>query len=212
MTNQPPQADWSATPGRPFGQHRLTSFQALCSWLACTLASAWLASFWLGHHGGLKLARQRNCRYSCIAGQRTDKGAHSEIRYPKDVKDDDGTMDVILGIGKSSGGWHQHPSMDSKPLIMDIPIFLRDNLEGWIYRGEWYFLISRLREPLMLETSIVNLDGDALMWFQWQSQGRPVTSLDTLKQLSFHQFHMVPIVSVVEEFLSLNKTTIVQEY
>ena len=66
--------------------------------------------------------------------------------------------------------------LDFRPLRMELPLFSGENPDGWVYRIERYFLLTRMTETMMLETAIVSLDGDALTWFQWENQRRPITS------------------------------------
>ena len=45
-----------------------------------------------------------------------------------------------------------------RPPRMELPLFSGDNPEGWIYRAERYFLLSRMSETHMLETAIIGLE------------------------------------------------------
>uniref|UniRef100_A0A803P2L5 Retrotransposon gag domain-containing protein n=1 Tax=Cannabis sativa TaxID=3483 RepID=A0A803P2L5_CANSA len=133
--------------------------------------------------------------------------------------DHDGSADPILCCWENPGRDHhgQQRIPSSRNARTGI-IFLGadrtrgDNPKGWVYRAERYFLICRLTEPMMLETAIVGLDGDALTWFQWENQRRPINSWETLKHLLLHRFRAVPIGSPSEEFLSITQTSTVRDY
>ena len=77
----------------------------------------------------------------------------------------------------------QFMGRDYKTPRLDLPLFSGDNPDGWIFRAERYNLLNRLSEEHMLEAAIIGLEGDALTWFQWEHQRRPILSWATLKQL-----------------------------
>ncbi|XP_062085608.1 uncharacterized protein LOC133791705 [Humulus lupulus] len=101
---------------------------------------------------------------------------------------------------------------DFRPLRMELPLFSGENPNGWVYRIERYFLLTRMTEAMMLETAIVSLDGDALTWCQWENQRRPITSWATLRRLLILRFRAAPIGSLSEEFLSVTQQSTVKEY
>ena len=65
---------------------------------------------------------------------------------------------------------------DYKPLRMELPLFSGDNPDYWVYRVERYFLLSKMTETQMFKVAVIGLEGDALTWFQWENQKRPITS------------------------------------
>ncbi|XP_062108212.1 uncharacterized protein LOC133819070 [Humulus lupulus] len=103
-------------------------------------------------------------------------------------------------------------SHDYRPPRIELPLFSGDNPDSWVYRTERYFLLMHLTEPQMLETAIIGLDGDALTWFQWENQRRPITSWATLKRLILLRFRAAPIGSLSEELLSIIQTSTVKDY
>ena len=72
---------------------------------------------------------------------------------------------------------------------LDLPVFEGQNPDGWILRAERYFSFYRLGEDEKLEAAVVSLDGDALLWYQWEHQRRP--ALGGIKR------HVVETVSAV---------------
>ena len=77
---------------------------------------------------------------------------------------------------------------------------------------ERYFLLMHMNEQQMLVTTIIGLDGDALTWFQWENQRRPITSWLNLKQQLLLHFRSSPVGSVLEEMLFVTQTTTVRDY
>lgn len=57
---------------------------------------------------------------------------------------------------------------------LDMPLFDGNNPDGWILRAERYFQFYRLTEEDKIEAAIVSLEGDALLWFQWEHRWRPI--------------------------------------
>ena len=51
---------------------------------------------------------------------------------------------------------------------LDLPLFDGTNPDGWILRAERFFHFYRLSPEDKLEAAIVALEGDALLWFQWE--------------------------------------------
>ncbi|CAH1440276.1 unnamed protein product [Lactuca virosa] len=58
---------------------------------------------------------------------------------------------------------------------LDMPLFDGENPDGWILRAERYFNFYKLSEADKLEAAVVALEGDALLWFQWEHNRRPIT-------------------------------------
>ena len=46
------------------------------------------------------------------------------------------------------------------------------NLEGWIFQVELYFHDNHLTEIEKLAAAAINLEGEALAWFQWEDGRR----------------------------------------
>lgn len=56
---------------------------------------------------------------------------------------------------------------------VECPIFGGDDPDGWLFRMEQFFSINRCSDKEKLITSGIWLEGDALLWFQWQNGRRP---------------------------------------
>lgn len=80
---------------------------------------------------------------------------------------------ITRGSGGGPGNWHYRK--------LDMPIFDRNDPDGWILRVERYFAFYRLTEEEMLEAVAVALDGDALRWYQWENKRHPIRRWVDLK-------------------------------
>lgn len=57
---------------------------------------------------------------------------------------------------------------------MNLPTFEGHNPDGRILRAERYFKFYRSKEDEQVEDVVVSLDGDALIWYQWEHGRRPI--------------------------------------
>ncbi|KAL4571571.1 hypothetical protein LXL04_018332 [Taraxacum kok-saghyz] len=66
------------------------------------------------------------------------------------------------GAGNAGGGtnWRYRK--------LDMPLFDGSHPDGWILRAERYFSFYKLSEADKVEAAVVALEGDALLWFQWE--------------------------------------------
>ncbi|KAK9177148.1 hypothetical protein WN944_029167 [Citrus x changshan-huyou] len=63
-----------------------------------------------------------------------------------------------------------------------------------------------------LETTIINFEGEALIWFGWENKRRPFLSWEELKSQLLLRFRSLPNGSIYEEFLALRQSGSVREY
>lgn len=71
---------------------------------------------------------------------------------------------------------------------LDMPLFDGENPDGWILRAERYFNFYKISETDKLEATVVALESDALLWFQWEHSRRPMTRWKEMKSLLLRQF------------------------
>lgn len=114
--------------------------------------------------------------------------------------------EIPLQSTEGAFGRSQQFGQDFRPLRMELPLFAGENPDGWVYRIERYFLLMHMNN------SIIGLDGDALTWFQWENQRRPISSWVHLKQQLLLRFRSSPVGSVSEELLSVTQITTVRDY
>ena len=95
---------------------------------------------------------------------------------------------------------------------LDLPIFDGTNPDGWIFRAERYFHFYRLGDEEVLEAAVVSLDGDALLWYQWENGRRPIRNWAELKGMLLRQFRSSSTGSLQEQWLHHHQTADVLDY
>ena len=55
---------------------------------------------------------------------------------------------------------------DGRGRRLEMPVFDGKNPDGWVLRAERFFNMNRLNEAEKMDAAMINLDGDALAWFQ----------------------------------------------
>ena len=93
-----------------------------------------------------------------------------------------------------------------------MPIFTRDNPDGWIFRAERYFNINRLTEGERLATAGVSVDSDALSWLQWTEVQAPFSSWDDFKRRLLVCFRPSQDGSLYEQLLAIRQVGMMAEY
>ena len=83
-----------------------------------------------------------------------------------------------------------------------MPVFEGWNLEGWIFQVELYFHDNHLTEIEKLAAATINLEGEALAWFQWEDGRRSMRSLVELKVCLLDRFRQTQEGSLCEQFLA----------
>ena len=83
---------------------------------------------------------------------------------------------------ESGEGGHLGGQSNWKMRKLDLPLFDGTNPDGWILRAERFFHFYRLGEEDQLEAAIVALEGDALLWYQWERRRHTVPSLGSTEK------------------------------
>lgn len=95
---------------------------------------------------------------------------------------------------------------------LDLPLFDGTNPDGWILRAERYFSFYRLNEEEKIEATVVALEGQALLWFQWEHRRRPIKRWDQAKALLRRQFRSHTAGTLQEQWLANIQEGTVIEY
>lgn len=95
---------------------------------------------------------------------------------------------------------------------LDMPLFDGNNPDGWILRAERYFSFYRLQEEDRMEAAIVAMEGDALLWYQWENRRHPIKSWTDLKTLILRRFRSIKAGSLYEQWLAVAQTSTVADY
>ena len=118
----------------------------------------------------------------------------------------------ILGVGEPSGGWIA--SNETRRggnweghggQWVEMPVFTGENPDGWIFRANRYFATYRLTEEEKLVVATMNLDGDALSWYQWTDSREAFGSWENLKKRLLLHFRPTQEGSLCEKFLAVRQ-------
>lgn len=69
-----------------------------------------------------------------------------------------------------------------------MPLFNGINPDGWILRTERFFNFDKLSEEDLNEATVVALEGQTLLWYQWEHRRRQIDRWDHVKTLLRRQF------------------------
>lgn len=64
----------------------------------------------------------------------------------------------------------------------------------------------------MLEAAVVGIDGDALLWYQWEYRRQPIQRWEELKALMLRRFRPSNAGKLHEQWLGVRQTDIVADY
>lgn len=120
---------------------------------------------------------------------------------------DDNGVRLSGGFGggyRGGGGWRAKK--------LDLPIFNGANPDGWIMRAERFFHFYRLTEEEKVEAAVVSLDGDALLWYQWEHRRRPIHRWEEIKALLLKEFRPSVTGTLYGQWMDLRQTGSVEEY
>lgn len=62
------------------------------------------------------------------------------------------------------------PRWDIRPYQIELLLFESDNPNGWILKGERYFELHCMLNVEKLETAILGLESEELVWFGWENK------------------------------------------
>ncbi|KAL4591834.1 hypothetical protein LXL04_004807 [Taraxacum kok-saghyz] len=130
-----------------------------------------------------------------------------------------GSGDTKGGQGNTGGGGFHHSSGGEhgggnhwRFRKLDMPLFDGSNPDGWILRAERYFRFYKLPEEDKIEAAVVSLEGDALLWYQWEHGRRPIRGWEELKAVILRRFRSVAAGKLYEQWLTVSQTGTVTEY
>ncbi|KAL2894117.1 Retrotransposon-derived protein PEG10 [Bienertia sinuspersici] len=95
---------------------------------------------------------------------------------------------------------------------LDLPLFDGNNPDGWIMRAERYFNFYRLGDEEKVEAAVVALEGDALLWFQWENKRRPICRWEEMKCMILRLFRSMSSGTLYEQWLANRQGGSVFEY
>ena len=125
----------------------------------------------------------------------------------------------IPGVGEPNGGW---TALDETRRggneewhggrRVEMPVFMGENPDGWIFRANRYFAAYGLTEEEKLVAAAMSLYGDALSWYQWIDSREAFGSWENLKTRLLLCFRPTQEGSLCEQFLAVPQRGSVAEY
>ncbi|TYK02434.1 retrotransposon protein [Cucumis melo var. makuwa] len=76
----------------------------------------------------------------------------------------------------------------SKYKKLEMPMFLGENPESWVYRAEDFFEINNLPESEKVKVAVVSFGQDEVDWYRWSHNRKKVESWEDLKSRMFEFF------------------------
>ena len=126
------------------------------------------------------------------------------------------------GAGSGSGGGPGYFGSNGAPSgggrnqwrhkKLDMPLFDGTNPDGWILRAERFFNFYGLAEEEKVEATVVALEGQALLWFQWEHRRRPIERWEQVKTLLRRQFRSQSAGTLQEQWLAHRQGGTVMDY
>lgn len=99
-----------------------------------------------------------------------------------------------------------------------MPVFEGFEPDEWVFHVERYFSINRMAEEQKVEAAIICFDGEALAWFKWEDNRRPMKNWEEVKvcYIGFdpRKKGCAQFLSLQQsaQFLSLQQSFTVREY
>lgn len=97
------------------------------------------------------------------------------VGAPLTSNDGNGGLNEGQPLGDPGGAYGGNPQFWRNKKL-DLATFDGNNPDGWILRAQRYFRFYRLSEEDKVEAAVVSLEGDALLWFQWEHGRRPINT------------------------------------
>ncbi|TYK23218.1 retrotransposon protein [Cucumis melo var. makuwa] len=103
-------------------------------------------------------------------------------------KEESGTSDgsIMKMKGKMeetdlTGEVNTHLADRSKYKKLEMPMFLGENPESWVYCAEHFFEINNLLEAEKVKVAVVSFGQDEVDWYRWSHNRKKVESWEDLK-------------------------------
>ena len=95
---------------------------------------------------------------------------------------------------------------------LEMPIFVRENTNGWLLRAIRFFDIHKYSNAEQIEAMIIAFEGDALIWYQLENKRRAILSWTELQGLLLKQFRTTVEGSLHEQWMELRQENTIAEY
>ena len=110
-------------------------------------------------------------------------------------KDESGASDG--SVMKLKGKWEENDNPGeaittyvdrNKYKKLEMPMFIGENPESWVFRAEHFFEINNLPENEKVKVEVVNFGQDEVDWYRWSNHWKKVESWEDLKERMFEFF------------------------
>lgn len=116
------------------------------------------------------------------------------------------------GFGANDGFQQGNNQNSWRHKKLDMPLFDGTNPDGWILRAERFFDFYGLTEKEKVEATIVALESQTLLWFQWEHRRRPIDNREQAKGLLRRNFLSNSTGSLQEQWLMHRQGGTVSDY
>ena len=100
----------------------------------------------------------------------------------------------------------------SKYKKLEMPMFLGENPESWVYRAEHFFEINNLPETEKVKVAVVSFGQDEVDWYRWSHNRRKVESWEDLKERMFDFFKDTGQKSLVARLIRIEQDGSYNDY
>ena len=94
-------------------------------------------------------------------------------------------------------------SVRSKFKKVEMPVFNGEDLDSWLFRGNWYFQIHKLIDSEKMTVATISFDGPALNWYRAQEEREKFTGWSNLKERLLVRFRSAREGSICGQFLRI---------
>ena len=95
---------------------------------------------------------------------------------------------------------------------LKMPTFDGENPDGWILQAERFFTCHGYEDEEKIEAAFICFSGDALLWYQYESNKRTIHSWEEMKRLLLRHFRDSHEGSLYDQFLTIRQEGTVSEY
>ena len=81
---------------------------------------------------------------------------------------------------------------------LEMPLFDGTNPDGWILKAEHFFHFNQFSNEEKMEAAVISFEGDALLWYQWESKKHTMVLWEEMKILLLKHFRPKQVGSLHE--------------
>ena len=89
---------------------------------------------------------------------------------------------------------------------LEFPLFSGIDPDSWIFRAERYFSMGNFSNAERAVAAGVCMEGNALSWFQWEAERRPIHSWTELKRRLLERFRDTQHGTLHQRLVAIRQT------